>query len=88
MNLGQIIVWCVIGLLAGTIATQLYQKRGYGMLGNMLIGLVGAVLGGLLFQVLNIRISGLPTFTFSLADLLIAVVGALLLLVVLRMLRR
>jgi uncharacterized membrane protein YeaQ/YmgE (transglycosylase-associated protein family) len=54
----------------------------------MLIGLIGAVIGGLLFELLDIEISGLPTFTFSLTDLIGAFIGALILILATRMVRR
>lgn len=87
-NLGQIIVWLITGALAGFMAAQVFRKRGFGIGGNILLGLVGAFLGGVIFNLLNIRISGLPELRFSFADLLVAFIGALVLLVVLELLLR
>jgi uncharacterized membrane protein YeaQ/YmgE (transglycosylase-associated protein family) len=88
INVGQLIVWLIIGSLAGFLAGLVVRGRGFGMLGNMLIGLVGALIGGLIFALLDIRITGLPTFTFSLADLLVAFIGAVILLLLARLVRR
>jgi uncharacterized membrane protein YeaQ/YmgE (transglycosylase-associated protein family) len=83
ISLGQLLIWVIIGALAGLIAGQLFRGRGFGTLGNIAIGLIGAIIGGILFNVLGISLSGLPTFTFSLGDLLVAIVGALILLLIL-----
>ena len=88
IDLGQLIVWLVVGALAGFLAGRIWRGRGYGVLGNTVIGLFGAVIGGVLFSLLNINIAGLPTFRFSMMDLLAAVVGALILLFALRFIRR
>lgn len=88
LSLGQLIVWIITGAIAGFLAGQLWRGRGFGTSGNVVIGLLGALLGGALFQLLNIRISGLPTFTFSLADLLVAIIGALVLLIIVRAIAR
>lgn len=82
IEIGQLIVWLITGALAGYLAGLLVRRRGFGTVGNIVIGLLGALLGGLLFQLLNIRISNLPTFTFSLADLIVAFIGAVVLILV------
>jgi uncharacterized membrane protein YeaQ/YmgE (transglycosylase-associated protein family) len=86
---GQLIVWLIVGAIAGFIAGQLFRGRGFGMLGNVIIGLLGGLLGGLLFQLFGIRIGG-PTLSisFSLADLLVAIIGALILLFIVRAVTR
>jgi uncharacterized membrane protein YeaQ/YmgE (transglycosylase-associated protein family) len=88
INAGQLVIWLITGALAGYIVGLLLRRRGFGAAGNVLIGLVGAVVGGLLFQLLGIQLDGLATFTFSLADLLVAIIGALVLVVVLGMVVR
>ncbi|MBC8171878.1 MAG: GlsB/YeaQ/YmgE family stress response membrane protein [Anaerolineae bacterium] len=88
ISIGQLLVWLLVGSLAGFLAGLIWRGRGYGVAGNLAIGLIGALLGGVLFNLLNISITGLPTFTFSLADLLVAVIGALLLLFILRIVGR
>jgi uncharacterized membrane protein YeaQ/YmgE (transglycosylase-associated protein family) len=88
INIGQLVVWLITGALAGYIVGLVLRRRGFGALGNIIIGLLGALFGGLLFQLLGIQITGLPTFTFSLADLLVAIIGALVLVVLLGMIAR
>ena len=73
---GSLIAWVVLGLLAGWIAGKLTRGHGFGCVGNVAIGLVGAVIGGFIFSALGIR--GLAGFWGS---LLIAVIGAAALLV-------
>lgn len=75
--------WLVIGFLAGWIAGLLTRGRGFGCLGNVAVGLVGAVIGGYLFNVLGIR--GSAGF---LGSLVVAVIGAGILLVAANLLRR
>lgn len=84
ISLEQLIVWLIIGAVAGYIAGTLLRGRSYGTVGNMLIGLVGAVIGGVLFSVLGIELN-LPEFTFRVADLLVATVGAIILILVARL---
>lgn len=88
IDVGQLIVWLIIGSLAGFLAGLVLRGRGYGTLGNMVVGLLGALLGGVIFSALGIEFTGLPTFTFSLADLLVAFLGAVILILILRLLRR
>ncbi len=68
---GSLIAWIMLGLLAGWIAGQLTRGRGFGCVGNVVVGLVGAVVGGFLFSALGFH--GPAGF---LGSLLIAAVGA------------
>ncbi|HVX30561.1 MAG TPA: GlsB/YeaQ/YmgE family stress response membrane protein [Nitrolancea sp.] len=74
---GGLIAWILLGLLAGWIAGKLTSGRGFGCIGNIAVGLIGAVIGGFIFSTLGIH--GLAGFWGS---LIIAVVGAAALLVV------
>lgn len=75
--------WLVIGFLAGWLAGLLTRGRGFGCLGNVEIGLLGAIVGGYLFQLLGVR--GPAGF---LGSLLVALVGAGVLLLVVNLMRR
>jgi len=55
MNLEHILYTCLIGLAAGFLAGQIMKGRGFGLLGNMLLGLVGGFLGAFLFGVLGFQ---------------------------------
>lgn len=69
------ILWFVIiGIVAGWIAGELTRGSGFGVLGNLLVGVVGALLGGHLFDLFSISAGGL------LGRLVMSVVGALVLL--------
>jgi uncharacterized membrane protein YeaQ/YmgE (transglycosylase-associated protein family) len=69
-----LIGWLVIGLLAGWLAGKMARGRGFGCIGDVLIGLIGSVIGGWIFTQLGIVHTN--TFLFSLAA---ATIGAVLL---------
>ena len=66
--------WIVLGLIAGWLAGKLSRGRGFGCIGDILLGLVGSVLGGWIFTALGIVHAN--TFLYSLA---VATVGAVVL---------
>jgi len=70
------IIWhLLIGAVAGWLAGQIMKGRGFGLLGNMLVGVVGAVIGGFLFGLFGISAAG-----GMLGSLFTAVIGAVALL--------
>jgi uncharacterized membrane protein YeaQ/YmgE (transglycosylase-associated protein family) len=74
----SLIVWIVLGLIAGFIASKLVNKTGEGMLLDILLGIVGAVVGGWLFHAFGMPgVSGL-----NLYSVLVAVIGAAAFLIV------
>jgi uncharacterized membrane protein YeaQ/YmgE (transglycosylase-associated protein family) len=76
------LVWqIVIGILAGFLAGKIMRGRGYGLLVDLLLGIVGSMLGGLIFSVLGLYSSGLV------GELVVATVGAVLLIYIARRLR-
>ncbi|OGO30403.1 MAG: hypothetical protein A2Z16_00005, partial [Chloroflexi bacterium RBG_16_54_18] len=79
MTLMQILIWIVIGGVAGVIADALIRGIKLGLIGSILVGIAGAFVGSWLFGLLNINI-GLGIF----GDILTAAVGAVILLVILR----
>ena len=54
----SVVGWLVIGLLAGWLSGEITRGKGFGCLGNTLLGLIGAVLGGWLFSQLHISAYG------------------------------
>jgi len=70
-----LIGWLLIGLLAGWLAGKMARGRGFGCIGDILIGLIGSVIGGWIFTQLGIG-GHANTFMYSLAA---ATVGAVLL---------
>jgi uncharacterized membrane protein YeaQ/YmgE (transglycosylase-associated protein family) len=77
---GSLIAWVVLGLLAGWLAGKLTRGHGFGCIGNVAIGLVGAVIGGFIFSALGIN--GLAGFW---GGLWIAIIGAAALLVLINL---
>ena len=82
MNIGKLIAWLIVGALAGTLAGRLVtlSKEGLGRWTNIGVGLVGAVVGGFFFNLFGIDF-GLGEITITFEDLIAAVIGSLLLLI-------
>ncbi len=74
----SILAWIVLGIVAGFIGSKLVNKSGSGLVMDLVLGIVGAVVGGFLFQQFgHAGVSGL-----NLYSLMVAVVGAVVVLVV------
>jgi uncharacterized membrane protein YeaQ/YmgE (transglycosylase-associated protein family) len=79
-----IIAWIVLGLVAGFIGSKIVNKAGEGFFLDIILGIVGAVLGGWIFSFFGAHgVSGLNVYS-----LVVAVVGAIVLLVVYHAIRR
>lgn len=78
--------WVVVGLIAGWLAGVVMRGGGYGLIGNIIVGVIGGLLGGFIasyfFHI------GDPMSGINLMSILVAFAGAVLLLVVLRLLGR
>jgi uncharacterized membrane protein YeaQ/YmgE (transglycosylase-associated protein family) len=80
----SIIAWIVLGLLAGFIGSKIVNKSGEGMVLDILLGIVGAIVGGFLFNAFGASgVSGL-----NLYSLMVAIVGSVVFLVLYHMLFR
>jgi len=78
------LAWIILGLLAGFIGSKLVNKRGEGLILDICLGVVGAIVGGWLFRTFGASgVTGL-----NLYSLLVAVVGAVVVLLVYHALRR
>jgi uncharacterized membrane protein YeaQ/YmgE (transglycosylase-associated protein family) len=76
--------WIVLGLIAGFIGSKLVNKRGEGLILDIVLGIVGAVVGGWLAGFFGIAgVSGLNLYSLA-----VAVVGAIVVLVVYHAIRR
>lgn len=74
----SIIAWIILGLIAGFIASRIVNKRGEGVLLDIILGIVGALVGGWLF-----RLFGMSGVTgFNVYSLLVAIGGAVVVLFV------
>ena len=82
MSTKNLLIFLCIGILAGFLAGKIMRGSGFGLLGDMVVGVIGAFFGGWLFGKLGIA-------TWGLAGLLItALVGALVLLFLIRLIKR
>jgi uncharacterized membrane protein YeaQ/YmgE (transglycosylase-associated protein family) len=82
MSLETLLLWLVVGLIAGWLASAVVGG-GYGLVGDIVVGIVGSFLGGLIFHGLHI---GVP-FRGLAGTILVAFIGAVVLLVLLRLVR-
>ena len=73
----NIVIWLIIGAIAGWLAGNIMKGGGFGLIGNIVVGIIGSIIGGFFFSA-----SGLIT------SILVAVVGAVILLFVVGLIRR
>jgi uncharacterized membrane protein YeaQ/YmgE (transglycosylase-associated protein family) len=82
--MGMGLIWfIVIGLVAGWLAGQIMKGGGFGVVGDIIVGVIGAVIGGFLFQR-----SGAFAGSGLLGSLIVATIGAVILLFVLRLIKK
>lgn len=88
LNLGEILTWIIIGVVAGSLAGALVRGRRFGFWTSLLTGLIGAVVGGFLFKLVNVPIS--PELQDGVLirwiDIIVAFVGAVIVLLLLGLL--
>jgi len=72
----SIIGWLVLGLIAGFVASKLYAGSGQGAIIDIVLGIVGAVVGGFLFSMFGAA----PVTGFNLYSMIVAIVGAVVVL--------
>lgn len=82
MDLVGLLIFLAIGAVAGWLAGQIMKGGGFGLLGNMLVGIVGAVIGGFVFGIAGISAGGL------IGSIVTATVGAVLLLALVRVIKK
>jgi uncharacterized membrane protein YeaQ/YmgE (transglycosylase-associated protein family) len=76
-----IIAYLVVGLIAGWLAGMAMGGRGFGVIGNIVVGVIGALLGGFVGS----AVFGWDVTGFNLGSILLAFLGAVLFLVILRL---
>jgi uncharacterized membrane protein YeaQ/YmgE (transglycosylase-associated protein family) len=70
----SLLAWIVLGLIAGFIASKIVNKRGEGALMDIVLGIVGAVLGGWIFRLLGASgVTGLNVYS-----VIVAIIGAVI----------
>lgn len=82
----QIVTWLLIGMIAGFLASLLLRGRRTDVVGSTVLGLIGAVIGGLLFTLLGVQVPAalLDGITIRYIDIIISFIGALLALFIVR----
>ncbi|HEY9422656.1 MAG TPA: GlsB/YeaQ/YmgE family stress response membrane protein [Thermoanaerobaculia bacterium] len=83
MGIVEILTWIIVGLVAGVLASYV-AGRGYGLLGNIIIGIIGAFVGGWLFR----QMGWSTPFGGLIGTIFVAFIGAIVLLLLLRLIRR
>lgn len=83
MSLETLLIWLVVGAVAGWIAGAIVKGGGFGLIGDIVVGIVGAFIGGWLAGVLGIHIG-----TGIIAAIVTATAGAVVLLLIVRLIRR
>lgn len=80
----QLITWLMVGLIAGLLAGLLIRGRGLGFVSSVVLGLLGALLGGFLFTILGIQVPASLSGGIMLkwADILVAFIGAVVILLI------
>ncbi len=79
----ELLWFILIGLAAGWLAGQLVKGGGFGVIGDIIVGVIGALLGGFLFGALGFSAGG-----GLLGSLIVATIGAVVLLLLLRVIKR
>ena len=77
ISLSSLLWWLVVGLIAGFLAS-LVMRGGYGIVGDIIVGIVGAIIGGFLASLVGLGSSGL------IGTIIIAFIGACILIAILR----
>jgi uncharacterized membrane protein YeaQ/YmgE (transglycosylase-associated protein family) len=77
IDIEGIVLWLVVGIAAGWLASQIMRSKRGGLVGYALLGIVGAIVGGFLFSLLN-----LGGATNLLGQIVVATVGAVLILAI------
>jgi uncharacterized membrane protein YeaQ/YmgE (transglycosylase-associated protein family) len=83
MDAHGLIAWLIIGAIAGWLAGTFVKGGGFGLIGDIIVGIIGACIGGWLAGVLHVHIG-----TGWISTILVATIGAVVLLVILRAVRR
>lgn len=83
MSIESLLVILLIGAIAGWLAGQIVQGTGFGLVGDIIIGIVGAFIAGWLFPQLGLHLGA-----GIVAEIIAATIGAVLLLVIVRLVRR
>jgi uncharacterized membrane protein YeaQ/YmgE (transglycosylase-associated protein family) len=82
VSLAAVVWWLVVGLVAGFLASAVMRGGGYGVVGDIIVGIVGAFIGGFLMSLLGLGGSGI------IWTIIVAFIGACVLIAILRAVSR
>ncbi len=83
MGIDSVIVWLIVGAIAGWLAGLVVKGAGFGLLGNIVIGIIGAVVAGWLLPQLGVRLG-----TGIVSAIINSAIGGVIVLVILSLIRR
>jgi uncharacterized membrane protein YeaQ/YmgE (transglycosylase-associated protein family) len=83
MGIESIIVWLIVGAIAGWLAGLIVKGGGFGLLGNIVIGIIGAVVAGWLLPTLGVHLG-----TGIIGAIIDSVIGAVVVLVIISLIKR
>lgn len=72
----------VIGLIAGWLAGKIVKGGGFGLIGDLIVGVIGSYIGGYLFKTMNFSVYG------TIGEIIMATIGAVILLWVIRLIKK
>ncbi len=85
LDVDTLLIWCLVGLVAGFLASHVALGHGLGLLGDIVIGVIGALFGGIVLMGIfhiSVGVAGHPIIT----EMIMAFIGAAILLLLVRML--
>ena len=83
MDVQTLIIWLIVGAIAGWLAGMVVKGGGYGLIGDIIVGIIGALIAGWLLPRLGIYIGA-----GIIGQIIEAFIGAVILLIILRLVRR
>ena len=83
MGIDSIIVWLIVGAIAGWLAGLIVKGGGFGLLGNIVVGIIGAVVAGWLLPYLGVNLGG-----GIIAAIIDSAIGAVIVLVIVSLVKR
>jgi len=83
MDVQSIIIWLIVGAIAGWLAGMVVKGGGFGLIGDIIVGIVGAVIAGWLLPAI-----GFPIAAGFVGAIIDAFIGAVILLIILRLIKR
>jgi uncharacterized membrane protein YeaQ/YmgE (transglycosylase-associated protein family) len=82
MYINNIVYILIVGLIAGWLAGKIMKGKGFGLVGDLVVGVLGAIVGSWIFWALGLGVYGI------LGSIVVALIGALLLLYIVRLVKK